>query len=197
MRIGIIGIGRFTLEIARRAYHAGYEVIIHNPSGNSLIRDVTEKIGPEIKLASLGETASAEIILLFVPKESLKKVIDNLPDMTGKIIVHTSTLIFDPQSLFSGITNAMTYKITASLLPKAHVVKLFSPIDLNKKSTDFKEEMKEEIFFIADHADSKHCTLTFLKKLKYTPIDLSGRLKYQNMGINLGSSLLNSKSTNK
>ncbi|MCP2029703.1 putative dinucleotide-binding enzyme [Flavobacterium sp. HSC-32F16] len=196
MSIGIIGIGSFTLEIARRAYQAGYDVIIHNPRGNSLIRDVTEKIGPEIKLVSLGEAAQAEIILLFIPKDELKKVIDNLPDMTGKIIVHTSTLIFDPQSLFSGIKNAMTYKITASLLPNAHIIKLFSPIDLNKKSDDSHNKKREEIFFIADHADSKYTILLFLKKLLYTPIDLSGRLKLQNIGIDLGS-VLNSITTNK
>jgi hypothetical protein len=43
MRIGIIGIGSFTLEIAFRSAQVGYEVKVDNIRGNSLIREVIKK----------------------------------------------------------------------------------------------------------------------------------------------------------
>ncbi|MCV2484794.1 NAD(P)-binding domain-containing protein [Flavobacterium sp. SH_e] len=122
MKIGVIGISSLTLELACRASEAGYEVIINNPRGGSLIKEAVKKIEPNARIGTLEEAASAEIVLLFLAKDDLENVIQSLPDMTGKIVVHTSGLIFDPHLLLSGITNAMTYKITASLLPQAHVV---------------------------------------------------------------------------
>lgn len=37
MKIGIIGIGSLTLELAIRSAGAGYKITLHNPRGNSLI----------------------------------------------------------------------------------------------------------------------------------------------------------------
>lgn len=42
MKVGIIGIGIITMDYAYRAAEAGYEVIISNPRGNSIIRDCTK-----------------------------------------------------------------------------------------------------------------------------------------------------------
>lgn len=43
MKIGIIGIGSLTLELAIRSAGAGYKITLHNPRGNSLIRETAEK----------------------------------------------------------------------------------------------------------------------------------------------------------
>lgn len=130
MKIGIIGIGSLTLDLAFRSAQAGYNIVVNNPSGNSLVKEVIEKMRPNVKLGSLEQAAAAEIILLFIPKDDLENLIQNLPDLSGKLIVHTSSVIFDYQSFSSGVTNATTYKTTASLLPEAHVVKLFKPLNL-------------------------------------------------------------------
>lgn len=181
MKIGIIGIGSLTLELTRRAAQAGYQVIVHNPRGNSLIRDSISKMGANIELGSLHKTAYADLVVLFVPKSDLEEVIGNLPDMTGKIVVHTSSLIFNPQTLLTGLTYAMTYKITAALLPAVHVVKLLKPIKLETNIPDSFNN-RQEIFFIADHPDSRQAVKTFLNKLYFTAIDLSSRLQLQNLG---------------
>ncbi|RKR12018.1 putative dinucleotide-binding enzyme [Flavobacterium sp. 90] len=184
MKIGIIGISSLTMELAVRSANEGYDVIIYNPKGNSLVRDIVEKMGPHIQLGSLQEAVTTEIIVLFIPKDDLEKLKENLPDMTGKLIVHTSGLIFDPQLLLSSITNAMTYKTTASLFPEAHVVKLFNPVNFKTNNTCVQQKDREEIFFIADHKDSRNSIREFLKKLKFSPVDLSNRVHLQNMEMN-------------
>lgn len=146
-------------------------------------------MGSNVTLDSLEKAASAELILLFLPKDDLESVLQKLPDMSGKIILHTSSLIFDPRSLLSGITHAMTYKITASLLPKAHIVKLFNPIDLKPDSKCAAYKNREEIFFIADHKTSVNSARNFLKTLHFLPIDLTGRLHLQHRAMKLKSIL--------
>lgn len=184
MKIGIIGISSFTLELAFRSSEAGYTVNINNPKGNSIIKDVTMKMGSNVQLCSLEQAANTDIVLLFIPKEDLKTIIETFPDMSGKLIVHTSTLIFDPLSLLSGIINAMTYKSTAALIPEAHVVKLFNPVNLAPKSSITNFNSSNEIFFIADHSESRNQAREFLKKINFIPIDLSGRIHLRNNSIN-------------
>ncbi|GAA3782032.1 NAD(P)-binding domain-containing protein [Flavobacterium ginsengiterrae] len=184
MRVGIIGIGSLTMELAFRSAKEGYTVIVSNPKGNSLIMDAIEKMGPNVWPGTLEQAVCTDIIFLFIPKEDLQKVLGSLPDVSGKIIVHTSGLIFNPQTLLSGLTNAMTYKITASLLPKAQVVKLFNPVNLKSTKDSREPAAKEEIFFIADHKASRENIKKFLKTLHFSPIDLSGKLHLQNKPIN-------------
>lgn len=186
MTIGIIGIGSLTLELASRASHAGYKVIVNNPRGNSLVRETLEKTSPNIHLTTLQQAATADLVILFVPKNDLEQVISDLPDMTGKTLVHTSGLIFNPQSLLSGLNYAMTYKITASLLPTAHVVKLFKPLKLETGTTE--SQNRDEIFYIADHAPSSLKVKTFLNALYFSAIDLSSRLRLNHTGLNDGTS---------
>lgn len=188
MKIGIIGIGSLTLELAFRSAHAGYTITVNNPRGNSLVKEVIVKMGSNVTLGSLEQATAADIILLFLPKDDLENVIKNLPDMSGKLILHTSSLIFDPKSLLSGVTGAMTYKITASLLPEAHIIKLFKPVNLKQSSKCIEHKNKEEIFFISDHEASRDSIRNLLKKMNFLPIDISGKLRLGNTAIKLNNS---------
>lgn len=187
MKIGIIGISRLTLELAIRSARAGHRITIHNPRGNSLIRESTNKMGTNAALGSLEQAAAAELILLFLPKDDLEPVLGKLPDMSGKIIVHTSSLIFDHGTLLSGITHAMTYKITACLLPEVHIVKLFTPVSLKPADKTAGLKNREELFFIAGHPASGNSIRNLLKSLNFTPMDLTGRLQVQNTAKKLKS----------
>jgi predicted dinucleotide-binding enzyme len=175
MQIGIIGISGLTLELASRSAKAGNTVRVHNPRGNSLVSDAIENMGKNVMLATLEEAASAVILLLFLAKEMLDPVLKKLPDMSGKVIVYTSGLAFDPQNLLSGIINEMTYKTTALLLPTAYVVKLFNTVPQQTIPVKEAQSKKQEIFFIAEHPVSRNIALAFLKKLHFNAFDLSDR----------------------
>ncbi|UWY27428.1 NAD(P)-binding domain-containing protein [Flavobacterium sp. TR2] len=180
MEIGIIGINSLTIDLANRATKAGFKVIINNPKGSSLVRDCIEKMGTDIHLGSLNEAAAPDLVVIFLPKENLEDTIRKMPDMSGKTVLHTSGLISDPQSLLSGISNAMAYKTAAALFPAANVVKLFSPMPCSSHLDTTEKQKKEELFFIADCSDSRNKANTFLKKMQFLPVDLSSRLKLQN-----------------
>ncbi len=179
MTIGIIGIGSLTLELAFRASKAGYSVTVHNPKGNSLVRETIEKTD-SIRLGTLHQAAGTDLIVFFIPKSDLEQVLSQLPDMSGKTVVHTSGLVFDPKSLLAGLRCAVTYPITASLLPQAHVVKLFKPLKLDNNNT---LPERDEIFYLAGHAPSGLKVKTFLKTLYFNARDLSGRLRLGDAGL--------------
>jgi predicted dinucleotide-binding enzyme len=185
MNIGIIGISSLTLEMAFRSAQAGCQVKIYNPKGNSLIRELVQKTAPNAELCTLEQAADTDIVLLFSAKDDLQTILQSLPDMSGSIILHTSSLIFDPLTLLSSITAALTYKITAALVPTAHVVKLFNPVTLKAENSRTNCGGKDEIFFIADHPGSRKKVRDYLKKINFSPIDLSGRLHLQNTAFNL------------
>ncbi|MBJ2125914.1 NAD(P)-binding domain-containing protein [Flavobacterium sp. IB48] len=191
MKIGIIGIGSLTLELAQRATSTGYEVLINHPRGNSLIQETVNQTIKGAKLVSLEEAASTDITILFVPRESLEHTISRLPDMSGKIILHTSGLIFNPKLLVSSVTSSLTYQITASLLPEANVVKLFNPVVLNQRKTALLTEKKDDIYFAGENELSKNKIKTFLNNLEFQPIDLSVKLKLQSALIKENNTLIN------
>ncbi|KAF2340401.1 NAD(P)-binding domain-containing protein [Flavobacterium tistrianum] len=183
MEIGIIGISSLTIDLAGRASKAGFRVIINNPKGGSLIRDCIGKMGAEVRLGSLDQAAAPSLIVLFLPKENLEDTIQKFPDMSGKTVLYASGLISDAQSLHTGITKAMEYQNTASLLPAAHMVKLFNAAPFISDRINGQEEKKEELFFMGDCSDSRNKAAAFLKKLQFLPVDLSCRLQLQNSWI--------------
>ncbi|MCR4033832.1 MULTISPECIES: NAD(P)-binding domain-containing protein [Flavobacterium] len=187
MKIGIIGIGSLTLELTRRAAYAGYHVIVHNPKGNSLVRDSLSDMGHNIELSSIQKAAGADLVIIFFSKTDSQEIISDLPDMTGKIVIHTSGLIFNPQTLLTGLAYAMTYKITAAMLPTAHVVKLFKPIRLETFTNEIQNK-RQEIFYIADHTNSRQAVKDFLSKLNFSAIDLSTS-KQQELGYDVDKNL--------
>lgn len=182
MKIGIIGIGCLTLELIQRAVQAGCQIVVNNPRGNSLVRDSISGMGADIEFGPIEKAANTDLVILFVPKSDLEDVIGSLPDMAGKTVIHTSNLMFDRQTLFTGIASAMTYKTTAALLPTAYVVKLLKPI--NRELGITSSDNSSKLYFIADHPYSKQAIEFFLKSLDFAAIDLSARLQILNLGYN-------------
>lgn len=122
---------------------------------------------------SLDQVAAPNLIVLFLPKENLEDTIQKLPDMSGKTVLHAGGLISDAQSLHTGITKAMAYQSAASVLPAAHMVKLFNAAPIRPDRINGQEQKKEELFFMGGCSDSRNKTAAFLKKLQFLPVDLS------------------------
>lgn len=171
MKIGIIGIGTTTLDFAVRASQAGYEVLLNNPRGNCHCSEIIKKLGKKAKLACLEKTAEAEIIILFVPFENLISTLENLPDMTGKIILHTNNYLFSP--IYSLEDSRKTASgIIASMLPNSHIVKAFS---ISNKEMNPNKQLSEstQMLFTTDNTEVQKTVKTFFEKLKFSSTALN------------------------
>lgn len=71
-----------------------HKVLISNPHGNNTIKAIVQKMGDNVKAGSIHEAALAQILIVFVIKADLEELVRQLPDMSGKIILHTNNPLF-------------------------------------------------------------------------------------------------------
>ena len=173
MKVGIIGAGSVTLDFADRAAKSGHEVLISNPRGIHTLKEVVLKMGSNVKLASTQEAAAAEIIILFLSREDLEVSISNLPDMEGKIILHTNNPIFNLESFSPSSEPKSSSEIVAELLPKEHIVKIFNTIGAVIVTPEKEAENKTKIFFSVANQKVKNSVKAFLETLNFSGIDLA------------------------
>lgn len=174
MQIGIIGVGSVTLGLAQRAAQSGHKVLISNPRGNNPLKDVVNQIGKNAKLVSTKKAASAGTVILFSPLEELEILVQDFPDMTGKVILHTNNPIFNFKSFISASEHDYLHEYVASLLPTAGVVKVYNVLlPLGGWSCkDCQEEEKTEIFFSGKNKSAKSDAKVFLESLNYSAVDI-------------------------
>lgn len=171
MTIGIIGIGNITLELATRSALSGYEVLLSNPRGINVVKELTQHIGSHVKLVSINEAAGAELIILFLNRDDLENALKAMPDMKGKIILHTNNPIFNLNEVLDITSGQSSSDIIASLLPDSHIVKLFNPLHCltgpNSQNND-----RTKIFFTTKNHKVKNNVKTYLDTLNFTGIEL-------------------------
>jgi predicted dinucleotide-binding enzyme len=172
MRIGIIGVCNITLEIAHRAAQSGHEVLISHTRCNESLRPVIQKMGSKVKLVTKDKAVTPRIIILFIPREDLKAFLDNLPDMTEKILLHTNNPFFNVDSLQCDDEKKSSSEIITSLLPAAHVVKIFNVIHPEMILPKYENQNGNEIFYTGTNRQAKSKVKSFLKTLNYSGCDL-------------------------
>ncbi|WP_456311855.1 NADPH-dependent F420 reductase [Pseudomonas shirazensis] len=174
MKIGIIGAGFITMDFAHRAAESGHEVLISNPRGTNTLKEIAQKMGRNVKLVSTHEAANAEIIILFIPREDLKTSIDNLPDMSGKTVLHTNNPIINLQSFLSTVSGQSSCDIVTCLLPDAHVIKIFNTIEPPVALVSKKHQERPRIFYAGENRKAKNNVKVFLETLNFSGVDLAG-----------------------
>jgi predicted dinucleotide-binding enzyme len=173
MRIGIIGVCNMTLDIANRAAKSGHEVLISHNRDIERFRPIVEKMGGKVKLVTKDKAAKAKMILLFIPREELKGFLDDLPDMSEKILLHTNNPFFSTESLLSPIAEVKSSsEIITSLLPSAHIVKIFHVLEPGIILSRCQSQSGNEIFFSATNKQAKSKVKSFLKTIDLSACDL-------------------------
>ncbi|MBF4488046.1 NAD(P)-binding domain-containing protein [Flavobacterium sp. CSZ] len=172
MKIGIIGIGNITLELATRSALFGYEVLISNPRGTNVLKELTCHIGKDVKLVPMEKAAQAELIILFLNREDLENALRILPDMKGKIILHTNNPIFNLNEILDITSGPSSSDLVASLLPDCFIVKLFNPLHCLTGSK-YQSKDRTKIFFTTENHKVKKNVKTYLDTLNFTPIELT------------------------
>ncbi|KAF2330626.1 NAD(P)-binding domain-containing protein [Flavobacterium daemonense] len=169
MTIGIIGVCSATLNFATRAIEYGHEVLISHYRNNESMRATVQEMGCNVKFVSKEKAAKAKIIILFVPFEEIDSFMSDLPDMTGKILIHTNNSIFSMECLQFELRTKLSSEIIARLLPKAYSLKiltilnpnLISPVTINAN----------EIFYLTTNQKIKKKVDEFLETLNFSPYD--------------------------
>ena len=168
MKVGIIGVCSITLDYADRAARSGHEVLVSHIRNNNCLKEVVQRIGSNAKLVSVSEAAKSEIIILFIPREDINALMHDLPDMTGKIVLHTNNQILNLDATVQKTGIKSSSETIASLLPTAHVVKIFNVLEPHKQNQN-----KYEIFDTAADQEIKDRVIGFLESLNFIRPDVA------------------------
>lgn len=171
MKIGIIGVCNITLDFADRAAKSGHQVLISHNRCNQSLKPIIERMGNKVKLVTKEKAVKANMILLFIPRQDLKAFFDDLPDMSEKILLHTNNPLFSLEYLQSKDTKSSS-EIIASLLPAAHVVKIFNILQPGIILSESQNQTGNEIFYTGTNTKAKNKVKSFLKTINFSGCDL-------------------------
>lgn len=177
MKIGIMGISTITLNLAYKAAKSGHTVLINNPRGNNLIKELIQNTGINVKLVSIQKAALTDLLILFTPFQDIENLVANLPDMKGKIILHTNNAYCSDELLAITSFENSPSKILYFLLPCAHVIRLYNILYPSPSLHQDKKEDPITIFYEGTDKNAKKKAKAFLETLHFSAVDI-GNIKH-------------------
>ncbi|KAF2330665.1 NAD(P)-binding domain-containing protein [Flavobacterium daemonense] len=166
-----MGVSTVTMEIANRAAKAGHEVLISHMRNNNIIKDAVSRMGDHVILASKDRVLKTKIIILFAALEDIQNLMSELPDMTGKILIHTNNAILGKE--FPGsVSGKSSGEIIASLLPEASIIRMYSIIGPSICMLKNPDQEGNQIFYSGDAISAKRKVKSFFETLGLEAIDI-------------------------
>ena len=178
MDIAILGTGRVGGALGPRWAAQGHRIVYGVREGDDPeVRQVLEKSGPNASAASVREAAAAsQVILLALPWNVTREVIESLGPVDGKILLDCINPI---KPDFSGLTLGSLSSAAeeiAAWAPGAKVVKAFNTVSDATMVNPWFGSQKAAMFFCGDDAEAKNIVRRLTDDVEMDPVD-AGPLK--------------------
>jgi len=173
MKIGIIGTGNMGTGFCKCLSKTSHQVFIGSRDPEKA-KKMAKSFGKNFNGGSIKKAGElGDVVILAVPWHSIKDVLAQTGDLTGKTVVDiTNPLTQDFTGLDVGFTTSAAEEI-AKLVPKAKVVKAFNTIfaDILKGSLKFKEG-PANVFICGDDQKAKLNVSELSKDIGFDPVDV-------------------------
>ena len=167
MDVGIIGAGRLGQAMARTALRAGRSVAIANSRDPETLASVVSALGDGVAAATVGEAASAGIVVIAVPWERVPAAVQGL-DWNREIVVDATN-----DWAADDLDGKTSSEIVADLVAGARVVKAANTLSADVLAADPREAGGERVIFISgDDADAKAQVVALFRDAGFAAIDL-------------------------
>jgi predicted dinucleotide-binding enzyme len=167
MDVGIIGAGRLGQAMARTALRAGKSVVIANSRGPESLASVVSALGEGVSAGTVGEAASAGIVVIAVPWERVPESLQGLTWNSQVVIDATNDWAADD---LQGRTSS---ELVADLVAGARVVKAANTLGAEVLGSDPHEAGGRRVIFISgDDADAKAEVVALFQDAGFAAIDL-------------------------
>ena len=165
--VGIIGAGRLGQAMARTARRAGRRVVIANSRGPESLASVVSELGDGVSAGTVGEAASADIVVLAVPWDRVPEALHDL-DLKGQILVDATN-----DWAADDLQGRTSSELVADLVPGARVVKAANTLGADVLGADPEETGGHRVIFISgDEADAKADVAALFEDAGFAAIDL-------------------------
>ncbi|QTG16980.1 NAD(P)-binding domain-containing protein (plasmid) [Agrobacterium tumefaciens] len=189
MSIGIIGAGNIGSNFARALAKLGISAVISNSRGPESLSSLVQELGPAISAGTVGEAASADIVIAALPWRAAEKVFSELPAWNGRIIIDCTNPIgvLDPASPEGSdpgnplaayglqpidLGGRTSSEVFAQFVPAARVVKAFNHIGIEGLTEPQVGGGKRVIFISGDDASAKAEVQKLIEAMGAFPVDL-------------------------
>ena len=165
--VGIIGAGRLGQAMARTALRAGRGVVIANSRGPESLASVVSALGDGVSAGTVGEAASADIVVLAVPWDRVPEALHGLNWKSQILVDATNDWAADD---LQGRTSS---ELVDDLVPGARVVKAANTLGADVLGSDPQETGGHRVIFISgDDADAKADVTALFEDAGFAAIDL-------------------------
>ena len=193
MKIGIVNAGNIGRTLAKPWHRAGHKLLLAKQGD----REKLDRFMPEVEGALRGTPKQAadfgEVVLFSVYWLNLDKVLAEVGDLEGKIVIDTMNPLkvneqFEHDRDLEFMKSSSTSEELQKRLPKARVVKAFSNmsavvLDSNQWSNN---PVKPPIFVASDDRLAKEVVFQLVKDVGFEPMDagaLSNARSIEQMGV--------------
>jgi Predicted dinucleotide-binding enzymes len=171
MKVAVIGTGKMGSGLASALVAAGHETFIGARDLNKADA-LAKQIGHGAQSGSVAAAAkSSETIVLALPYASIKEVIAQAGDLTGKVIIDiTNPVSADYKELTVGLTTSAAEEIQ-KLAPEALVVKAFNTIFSSLLSSEVRKGKKLQVFIAGDDSIAKRTVANIAESIGFEPVE--------------------------
>lgn len=103
MSCAIVGSGNIGSAVARHFARTGIEVRVANARGAAAVAPLADEHGPHIVPSDVADALEADVVVLAVPFEAVKSIVERVDDWGGRIIIDATNAIdytdFSPADL--------------------------------------------------------------------------------------------------
>ena len=173
MDIAILGTGRVGGALGPRWAGKGHRIVYGAPDSEiEAVRQVLEKSGPHALAVPVAEAvARCQVVLLAIPWDVTRQVIDSLGVLEGKILLDcTNPIKPDFSGLSLGSARSAAEQI-AAWAPGAKIVKAFNTVSDATMVNPWYGGQKASMFFCGDDEDAKRIVRQLTDDLEMEPVD--------------------------
>lgn len=173
VRIAVIGTGYVGGTLGTRWAQKGHQVTFgtRDPSAEKVLQRLAQASDSTRAAAPVDAVADAEVVVLALPWNQAKSVVESLGDLSGKIIIDCiNPLNASFTGLDLGFSSSAAEEI-AGWAPDARVVKAFNTVSAASMANPIYHDQQATSFFCGDDADAKKVVEQLTADLDLEPVD--------------------------
>lgn len=173
MKIAVIGPGHIGANLARQFTAKQHEVALAFSRDEQQLRDLAKNIGPRAHSATPAAAVnSADVVVLSVPWDLIDKAIEQMGDLTGKVVIDT-TNPFSQGGVHLGGLTSLAYN--QRRLPGSSVAKAFNTITAGYQAeVAAGKHQPIAMFYSASDPHAKQVSAELVSSTGFVPVFLDG-----------------------
>ncbi|MBZ9844047.1 NADPH-dependent F420 reductase [Mesorhizobium sp. CA5] len=177
MTYAIIGSGAIGHAIATQFARQGIDVMVANSRGPSSLAEMARALGPNMRPATIGDAAHADVVILAIPFGAIPAFVVNASaagaNWNNRVVIDASNAVDFPSFKPADLGGRLSTEIVAKAFPGARVVKAFNTVPAAKlEAPPAQAGGRRVVALSGDDGSARSQVATLIERLGYAALDL-------------------------